>query len=144
MTSVKDMLDRKGREAWSIDSEASIEEALSTMAEKNIGALLVYRGDELVGLLSERDYARKNPALGRLAGKVLVRELMSEILVTVGVETTVSTCMRLMLEHRVRHLPVKQGERVVGLVSIGDVVNTVIQDHQTMIQHLEDYIAGLR
>jgi len=144
MTSVKDMLDRKGRETWSIDSEASVEEALSMMAEKNIGALLVYRGDELVGLLSERDYARKSPALDRLPRELVVRELMSDADVAVEVGTSVPTCMKLMLEHRVRHLPVMDEGRVVGLVSIGDVVNTVIQDHRSMIRHLEDYIAGLR
>jgi CBS domain-containing protein len=144
MTSVKDMLDRKGRETWSIDSEASVEEALSMMAEKNIGALLVYRGDELVGLLSERDYARKSPALDRLPRELVVRELMSDAEVAVDVGTSVSTCMKLMLEHRVRHLPVMDEGRVAGLVSIGDVVNTVIQDHRSMIRHLEDYIAGLR
>ncbi len=114
------------------------------MAEKNIGALLVYRGDELVGLLSERDYARKSPALDRLPRELVVRELMSDADVAVEVGTSVPTCMKLMLEHRVRHLPVMDEGRVVGLVSIGDVVNTVIQDHRSMIRHLEDYIAGLR
>jgi CBS domain-containing protein len=144
MTSVKDMLDRKGRDVWTIDSEASVEEALSIMGQQNIGALLVYRGEELVGLLSERDYARKSPGLGRLPRELVVRELMSDAAVSVEEATSVSRCMKLMLEHRVRHLPVMGSGRVVGLVSIGDVVNSVIQDHQSMIRHLEDYIAGLR
>lgn len=144
MATVKDVLKSKGHDVWSIEARASMEEALALMAEKNIGALMVYAADELLGIVSERDYSRKGYQLQRLAKEIPVREVMSPLPIEVRPETTLSACMRLMTDHRMRHLPVKEEGRVVGVISIGDVVNATIREHQFVIKQLEEYIAGLR
>jgi CBS domain-containing protein len=144
MASVEDVLQAKGREVWTIGSEESVAAALSLMREKNIGALVVVAGETPVGLLSERDFARGSLALNKGPSELTVSEVMSEILAEVERTTSVSQCMRLMTERRVRHLPVKEGARIVGIVSIGDVVNVLLRENESIIRHLEGYIAGLR
>jgi CBS domain-containing protein len=140
MTNVSQLLDRKGRELFSITPGAAVLDAIRLMAEHHVGALLVLQGAELCGIVSERDYARKVILLGRSSADTPVRDIMSTPVLTVQPEATVEKCMQLMTEHRVRHLPVVEGRRVVGMVSIGDLVKAVIADQQQQIEQLESYI----
>jgi len=140
MMNVRQLLDRKGRELFSITPNAAVLDAIRMMAERHVGALLVLQGDELSGIVSERDYARKVILLGRSSADTPVRDIMSTPVLTVQPEATVEKCMQLMTEHRVRHLPVVEGRRVVGMVSIGDLVKAVIADQQQQIEQLESYI----
>jgi len=140
MTSVRQLLDRKGREVFSIDPGAAVLDAVRMMADRHVGALLVMQGDNLTGIISERDYARKVILLGRSSADTPVRDIMSAPVLTVQPETTVEKCMQIMTEQRVRHLPVAEGGRVVGMVSIGDLVKAVIAEQQQQIEQLESYI----
>ena len=140
MMNVRQLLDRKGREVFSVSPAAAVLEAIRMMAERHIGALLVMQGDELTGIVSERDYARKVILKGRSSADTPVRDIMSTPVLTVQPEATVEKCMQLMTDHRVRHLPVVEGRRVVGMVSIGDLVKAVMADQQQQIQQLESYI----
>jgi CBS domain-containing protein len=140
MMNVRQLLDRKGRELFSITPGAAVLDAIRMMAERHVGALLVLQGDELRGIVSERDYARKVILLGRSSAETPVRDIMSTPVLTVEPEATVEKCMQLMTEHRVRHLPVVEGRRVVGMVSIGDLVKAVIAEQQLQIEQLESYI----
>ena len=142
MYSVKDILDEKGTEVYTIDPEATVYEALKKMAGKNIGALLVTQDDKVIGVFSERDYARKIILKGKSSKESTVRELLSDRIFYVKPTTTTTECMQLMTDHRVRHLPVLDGDHLVGVVSIGDVVNKTIQNHRNTIRQLEDYILG--
>ncbi len=142
MLQVKHLLAEKGHDVHTIGPDAPVLEAIRSMAERHIGALLVMRGDELVGIVSERDYARKVILLGRHSDDTPVNEIMSPNVLTVGPEDTVETCMRLCTDRRVRHLPVVESRKVVGLVSIGDLVKAVISEQSTQIEQLERYIAG--
>jgi CBS domain-containing protein len=139
---VSDILARKGRVVWTIAPNAAVYDALAVMAERNVGALLVLEGDRLVGLMSERDYARKIVLLGKTSKRTRVREIMSEQLVCVACGSTVEECMRLMTDKRIRHLPVVEGDRVEGIISIGDLVNWIIPAQESIIDQLEGYIAG--
>jgi CBS domain-containing protein len=127
---------------WSVPPDATVYAALELMADRNVGALLVIDDDELVGIVSERDYARKVILLDRGSKQTPVSEIMSPDPVSVAPEATTGECMRLMTENRFRHLPVMHGTRVIGVVSIGDVVRAVIEDQQFMIDQLEGYITG--
>jgi CBS domain-containing protein len=140
MMSVRQLLDRKGRELFSIAPEAAVLEAIRIMADRHVGALLVMEGDAVSGIVSERDYARKVILMGRSSADTPVRDIMSAPVVTVQPETTVEKCMQLMTERRVRHLPVTEAGRVVGMVSIGDLVKAVIAEQQQQIEQLETYI----
>ena len=140
MISVRQLLDRKGREVFSIDPGAAVLDAVRMMADRHVGALLVMQGDNLTGIISERDYARKVILLGRSSADTPVRDIMSTPVLTVQPETTVEKCMQIMTEQRVRHLPVAEGGRIVGMVSIGDLVKAVIADQQQQIEQLETYI----
>jgi CBS domain-containing protein len=140
MMSVRQLLDRKGRELFSIAPEAAVLEAIRIMADRHVGALLVMEGDAVSGIVSERDYARKVILMGRSSADTPVRDIMSAPVVTVQPETTVEKCMQLMTERRVRHLPVTEAGRVVGMVSIGDLVKAVIAEQQQQIEQLESYI----
>jgi CBS domain-containing protein len=140
MTTVAQLLKYKGSEVHRIDPEAPVLEAVRLMAEHGIGALVVMRGDELVGVLSERDYARKVILKGRSSSETAVQEIMSAPVLTVQPEQSVRDCMRLMTEHRVRHLPVLDRDRVSGVLSIGDLVRSVLEEQQQTIQQLEQYI----
>jgi CBS domain-containing protein len=127
---------------WSIPPEATVFEAIKLMAEKNIGALLVLSDGKLVGLFSERDYARKIALQGKSSKETRVREIFTGVVITVKPNDSVEDCMKLMTEHRVRHLPVVDKENVVGIVSIGDLVNWTISAQDAQIAQMEQYIAG--
>jgi CBS domain-containing protein len=139
---IETILSRKGGVAWSVGPEDTVLAAITLMAEKNVGALLVMEGGRLAGMLSERDYTRKVVLKGRSSRDTKVREIMSTSLTTVTPQHSVDDCLRLMTDHRVRHLPVLNQERVLGVVSIGDLVNWVISAQSAAIGHLEDYISG--
>lgn len=139
---VADILKTKGNAVWSIAPDASVFQALQIMAEKNVGALLVMEQDRLVGLVSERDYARKIVLLGRNSNETPVREIISARLVTVGPEATVPECLRLMTGNRIRHLPVLDERGVTGVISIGDLVNWIMNMQRIKIDQLQKYISG--
>jgi len=140
MTRVRHLLDRKGRALYAVAPDDPVLTAVRAMAEHHVGALLVMQQETLLGIVSERDYARKVILLGRSSNDTAVRQIMSSPVVTVGLDTSVEDCMRLMTERRIRHLPVLEGRRVVGVISIGDLVKAVIEDQQQTIAQLESYI----
>jgi len=140
MTTVQTLLERKGRAIFSVEPQAAVLDAIRLMAEHHVGALLVMRGAALEGIVSERDYARKVILRGRSSADTPVRDIMSSPVLTVTLDTTVQQCMQLVTDRHVRHLPVLDGTRVVGMVSIGDLVKAVIADQQQQIEQLETYI----
>ncbi|MGH8200058.1 MAG: CBS domain-containing protein [Steroidobacteraceae bacterium] len=140
MTTVRHLLEHKGRALFSIEPEDPVLEAIRMMAEHHVGALLVMRGTELAGILSERDYARKVVLLGRSSAETPVWQIMTSPVITVSPDNSVQDCMRLMTDHRIRHLPVTEGNRVMGMISIGDLVKAVIEEQQQTIEQLESYI----
>ena len=139
MTTVRQLLDTKGRQVFSVGPEAPVLDAIRVMAEHRIGALLVMKGETLAGIVSERDYAIKVILPGR-ASTTAVRDIMSAPVLTVSPDTTVQQCMQLVTDRRVRHLPVIEGGRVAGMISIGDLVKAVIAEQQQQIEQLESYI----
>jgi len=142
MRRVKDILRNKGSEVWSIAPESTVYDALCLMAEKNVGAVLVMEDDCLVGVFSERDYARKVALRGKTDKDTQVRAIMTERVVCVRPEQTVEECMALMTDKHIRHLPVVQDDRVIGVISIGDVVKSIISNQEFVIEQLETYITG--
>jgi CBS domain-containing protein len=140
MITVRTLLERKGRAIFSVEPQASVLDAIRLLAEHHVGALLVMRGGALEGIVSERDYALKVILRGRSATDTAVRDVMSSPVLTVSLDTTVTQCMQLVTDRRVRHLPVVDGGRVVGMVSIGDLVKAVIAEQQQQIEQLESYI----
>ena len=142
MKQVCDLLQDKGREVWYLTPDATVYEAIDQMAEKGIGALLVMEGDQLVGIVSERDYARKVILKGKASREIQVREIMSYPVICVPPELTVEQTMALMTDRHVRHLPVVVAETVVGVISIGDVVRSVIEEQEVYIQQLTMYITS--
>ena len=142
MRQVRHLLEIKGRAVYTIAPEAPVLDAIRSMAERSIGALLVMRGDELAGIVSERDYARQVILKGRSSKDTPVAEIMTAAPITVHPGASVDDCMRLCTDQRVRNLPVVENGRVVGLVSIGDLVKAVIDDQAVEIDHLQRYIAG--
>lgn len=140
---VQKLLEAKdSSDVWAVGPDTSVYAALELMAEKNIGALLVIDDDELVGILSERDYARKVILLDRGSKDTSVTAIMSPQPITVAPEATTAECMQVMTDNRFRHLPVLHGTRVIGIISIGDVVRAVIDEQQFLINQLEGYIRG--
>jgi len=139
---IGDLLHHKGAQVWSISPEAMVFDAIQMMAEKNIGALLVTDQGKLVGIISERDYTRKVALKGKSSKQTRVKEILSNQVVHVNPSHTVDECMRLMTDHRVRHLPVLEADKIVGVVSIGDLVNWIITAQSTTIHQLETYITG--
>lgn len=140
MDTVRQLLQAKGQDVWSVTPDASVFEALTLMATKDIGALLVLEGEKLVGILSERDYARKVVLHGRSSRDTPVREIMTQRVFYVLPEQTIQECMSVMSEKHIRHLPVLEEDRVIGVMSIGDIVKSIISDQRFTIEQLERYI----
>ena len=142
MKLVQHLLDTKGRDVISVAGDASVFDAIKVMAERSVGSLLVIEDEKIVGIVTERDYARKVILLGRSSETTKVAEIMSTAVITATVEQTVKECMTLMTEKRIRHLPVVADDKVIGLISIGDLVQAIISDQQHEIEQLENYISG--
>lgn len=142
MYQVKHLLQGKGSVIFSIAPDAPVLDAIKHMAEHRIGALLVMRGEELVGVVSERDYARKVILQGRSSAQTAVSDIMTGAPLTVGPDTGVLECMQLCTDSRVRHLPVVRGQQVVGVISIGDLVKAIIDEQAEQIEHLQRYITS--
>lgn len=142
MKTVKDILRAKGHDIWSITPDATVFDALTKMAHKNVGALTVMEGDQLVGIISERDYARKVILQGKTSRTTAVREIMSSPVICVRPQQTVEESMALLTGRRIRHLPVIEDNRVIGMISIGDLVKAIISEQQFIIEQLENYISG--
>jgi CBS domain-containing protein len=139
---VASILKKKGDVIWSVQPTATVYEAIALMAEKSVGALLVVSDGKLVGIISERDYARKVVLQRRSSSDTLVREIMTDKVITVSPDHSVENCMKIVTEHRVRHLPVLAGDQLVGVISIGDLVNAIITEQAETIGHLHTYISG--
>ncbi len=142
MRTVGQLLDEKGRAIFSIRPDETMFAAITEMAERGVGALLVMDGEQMAGVVSERDYARKVILKGRSSRETAVREAMTAEVISTDEQATVDTCMRLMTDHRIRHLPVLRDGKVVGMLSIGDLVKAIISDQQFQIEQLSNYIAG--
>jgi CBS domain-containing protein len=142
MKIVNDILQYKGFDLWFVTPEATVYDALSLMSDKDIGALLVLENDQLVGIFSERDYARKVILQGKSSKITPVKEIMSTKVYFVSPEQTLQECMAVMTDKHIRHLPVLRGEKLVGVISIGDVVKAIIYDQEFTIEQLEKYISG--
>ena len=142
MTTIAQLLDTKGDQIWSVEPKATIFEALEIMSEKEIGALLVMVDGKLTGIFSERDYARKVILKGKSSKETLVGELMTKKVFYIDSQKTINDCMAMMTAKRIRHVPVIEDNQVVGIVTIGDVVNQIISEQEVTINHLENYITG--
>ena len=139
---VESVLKQKKTDLWSVTPETKVFDVIKMMSEKNIGALLVMEGKTLIGIATERDYARKVALNGKSSKEIPVREILSLPMVKAKPSNTVDECLRLMTENRVRHLPILDGETIHGVVSIGDLVNWVISAQDVTIKQMENYIAG--
>ena len=142
MTTIAQLLNTKGDQIWSIEPKATIFEALEIMSEKEIGALLVMEDGKLTVIFSERDYARKVILKGKSSKETLVEELMTKKVFYIDSQNTINDCMAMMTAKRIRHVPVIEDNQVVGIVTIGDVVNQIISEQEVTINHLENYITG--
>jgi signal-transduction protein with cAMP-binding, CBS, and nucleotidyltransferase domain len=142
MAKVKEILDLKGRNVWVIEPDASVYDAMRRMADKGVGALLVMEGEKLAGIVSERDYARKVILQGRSSRTTQVSEIMTSRVAYADLDQNIEECMVLMTEKRIRHLPVIEAGRVVGVISIGDLVKSIIAEQRFIIEQLERYING--
>ena len=142
MATVNQMLQGKGREVYTIAPQTTVLEALQMMADQDVGALVVVEGDDIAGIFSERDYARKIVLLGKTSRETPVGAIMTADVICVTPEQSADKCMAIMTDRRIRHLPVLDGGRLAGIISIGDVVKAIIADQRVMINHLEDYIHG--
>ena len=139
---VRTLLDQKGHAVWSITPDATVYQAIEMMSEKQVGALVVLSGGRLAGVVSERDYARKVILRGRNSHYTQVREIMSSPVLYVTLSQSVDDCLQLMTARRIRHLPVLEGDSVVGVLSIGDLVNWIVRSQQHTIDQLRNYIGG--
>lgn len=144
MATVRQVLDQKGRNTWSIHPDATVFDAIAKMAEKDVGSLVVMEGDEFVGIITERHYARNVVLMGKTSPATPVRDIMERHVVIARPEQSVDQCMALMSEKRVRHLPVFEEKKLIGIVSIGDLVKSTIGDQKFLIGQLEHYIRGER
>ncbi len=144
MATVADLLRFKGHDVWAVAPDATVYDALKLMAEKNVGAVLVLDGDHVVGILSERDYARKVVLRGKSSRETPAREIMTPRVLYVHPNQSIEECMALMTDKHIRHLPVLENGRLVGVISIGDVVRAIISEQEFTIAQLENYITGRR
>jgi len=142
MTTVKQVLDQKGRNVWTLPPDASVYDALAKMAEKNVGALVITEGERMIGIITEREYARNIALKGRTSPTTRVTEIMESKVLYVRPEDSVEACMALMTAKYIRHLPVLVDGKLAGIVSIGDLVRTVIADQKFVIEQLARYIQG--
>ena len=142
MTTIAQLLNAKGDQIWSVEPKATIFEALEIMSEKEIGALLVMEDGKLTGIFSERDYARKVILKGKSSKETPVGELMTKKVFYIDSQKTINDCMAMMTAKRIRHVPVIEDNQVMGIVTIGDVVNQIISEQKVTINHLENYITG--
>ena len=142
MKRIQTLLKKKGYDVWSIAPDASVYDAIHLMAEKAVGALIVMDGPKLVGVISERDYARKIILEGRSSENTKISEIMSSEVITVGPDNKIEECMAMMTERRIRHLPVLDGDEVLGVISLGDLVKYIIAEQQFVIEQMERYING--
>lgn len=142
MTTVYNLLNNKSGDIWSITPDASVFEALEMMAEKNVSGLLILEDKELVGIFTERDYARKLILKGKFSKDTKVSDLMTKNVLYVEPQNTIDDCMQLMTEKRIRHLPVLNDGQLIGILTIGDLVKQIISEQESTIHHLENYIAG--
>lgn len=140
MITIRHLLDTKGYEVWSISPNATVFEAIELLAEKDIGAVLVMDGDKLEGILSERDYARRLILKGRMSQETEVKIIMTSDVHTLNPENTLEECMALMSQKHIRHIPILEDEKVIGVISIGDAVNATIANQEFLIEQLEKYI----
>ena len=142
MTTIAQLLNAKGKQIWAVEPKATIFEALEIMSEKGIGALLVMEDGKLKGIFSERDYARKVILKGKSSKETPVGELMTKKVFYIDPQKTTNDCMAMMTAKRIRHVPVIEDNQVMGIVTIGDVVNQIISEQEVTINHLENYITG--
>ena len=142
MKTVRDILKVKGTDVWCVEPDATVFDALQRMAEKEVGALVVTQGTQVVGLISERDYARKVILHGRASPTTLVKEIMTSHVVHTHLDQSIEECMALVTEKRIRHLPVMAEGKLIGVISIGDLVKSIISDQQFIIEQLVRYISS--
>jgi CBS domain-containing protein len=142
MSTVRNILQKKGSEVYSVSPDSSVYDALETLEDKNLGALVVVENGKLIGIFTERDYARKVILKGRSSKETLVRDIMSSHPVFVTPDTTISDCMQLMSDKFIRHLPVCENNQLIGVISIGDLVKYIINEKDFIIENLEHYIMG--
>ncbi|MBC7363488.1 MAG: CBS domain-containing protein [Candidatus Aminicenantes bacterium] len=142
MTTVRQILEEKGHQVWTIGPDETVYKALMILAEKDIGALVVVENDQVVGIVSERDYARKVVLKGKTSLDTPVKDIMTPQVYFINPDCTAEECMALMTEKRVRHLPVMENNKLVGVISIGDVVKSIISSQKITIEHLQNYIMG--
>jgi CBS domain-containing protein len=144
MTTVRSVLQSKSNDIWSTTPDTLVFDALKVMAEKNVGVLLVLEGDQMVGIFSERDYARKVVLKGESSHTITIRNIMTSGVISVTPDQSIEDCMTLMTGKHIRHLPVLDNSKLIGLISIGDVVKAIISQHEDTIKQLENYITGAR
>ena len=144
MTTVRSVLQSKGSDIWSTTPDTLVFDALKVMAEKNVGALLVMEGNQLKGIFSERDYARKVVLKGESSHNIAIQNVMTSGVISVTPDQSIEDCMALMTGKHIRHLPVLENSKLVGMISIGDVVKAIISQHEDTIKQLENYITGAR
>lgn len=142
MKRIQTLLQKKGHDVWRIAPDDSVYDAIHLMAEKEVGALIVMEGPKVVGVISERDYARKIILEGRSSENTKISEIMSAEVITVGPDNRIEECMAMMTERRIRHLPVLDGDELLGVISLGDLVKYIIAEQQFVIEQMERYIAG--
>ena len=142
MNDVSGLLTNKGNDIWSIGPDASVYDAIKMMAEKGVGALMVMEGPKVVGVISERDYARKVILMGHSSRETKIKDIMTTRVVYANPDDSVQECMALMTDKHIRHLPIMEGEKLVGVISIGDLVKSIIAEQRFTIEQLEQYISG--
>jgi CBS domain-containing protein len=143
METIRQILNKKGNQIFSVTPETTVYDTLKLMADKNIGAVLVLKQEKLVGIMSERDYARKVVLKGKISKEIPVNEIMSSNVIFIDPDQTIINTKAVMIQKRIRHLPVMEDDKLVGIISIGDVVNAVLEENSFMIDQLATYIKGV-